>query len=676
MKLFRSWLCILSLVSPFLLAVVSPRTSLLLAQPKAIWPAQATWSIATGWANEWPTEWHTAQASKFEQIHEWKVYNGKLTLQEGDWLLRDSVRTVRPGLMECVRRWEWAGEVPLDRVTLLVQVFVPCESAKPFLPAINYYGNPSGRKIDESRVPFIGSKVGDKGFYEEHRFSMPFAAVEATDGNEAIFGAALHSQPSPIRYGQAEDQWWSLGMQYVEGGVQLALYSGAVASNRKTGLIKAKQKGFVSYPDAYCRVEPGAIIEKRFWIETFPVKSVGQGFRQPIRTSAQIFSPDELTNLPSFRDVVRRKFYDTLDRWREGEGYAGFDAFPDGGINRPWIDLGWAGQSEAAAFPLMLLGEEFQIPQADELAVKATDFIASKAVFDKRGFRIRYDYEKKVWLSRSNPLSQAQAMDNLLSAYRLAKQKGMDTAAWETFLKRAAEFHASRILQKDWMPGSTNEAFLVKPLVVASQLFEQEKWLRAARKAADHYGQRHVSMQEPYWGGTLDARCEDKEGAWAALQAFLAMYEETQEPKYLQWASHAADVVLSYVYVWDVPLPPGRLRDHDLRTRGWTSVSVQNMHLDVFGVIMAPSIWRLGELDPWYEHMAKQMIVGCGQLVDAKGVQGEQLHQTNYVQKYEPVQLKGVRGDYVEEWNVFWITAHFLNAAAQFEELGVNWRDW
>jgi len=28
-------------------------------------------------------------------------------------------------------------------------------------------------------------------------------------------------------------------------------------------------------------------------------------------------------------------------------------------------------------------------------------------------------------------------------------------------------------------------------------------------------------------------------------------------------------------------------------------------------------------------------------------------------------------GGYVEDWTVFWLTAHFLNAAARFEELGV-----
>jgi hypothetical protein len=75
--------------------------------------------------------------------------------------------------------------------------------------------------------------------------------------------------------------------------------------------------------------------------------------------------------------------------------------------------------------------------------------------------------------------------------------------------------------------------------------------------------------------------------------------------------SIACDAVLTYLVVWDSDLPPGRLLDHGFRTRGWTVVSPQNQHLDVWGAVVAP------------------------------------------------------------DTTVFWITAHFLNAAARFLELGV-----
>jgi hypothetical protein len=35
-----------------------------------------------------------------------------------------------------------------------------------------------------------------------------------------------------------------------------------------------------------------------------------------------------------------------------------------------------------------------------------------------------------------------------------------------------------------------------------------------------------------------------------------------------------------------------------------------------------------------------------------------------------------VRGDYIESWNVYWLSAHFLVAAAQFDEMGVDVLSW
>jgi uncharacterized protein YyaL (SSP411 family) len=270
-------------------------------------------------------------------------------------------------------------------------------------------------------------------------------------------------------------------------------------------------------------------------------------------------------------------------------------------------------------------------------------------------------------------------MENMLHALRVARERPeLDTSRWESFLRRAADHHASRVLDPAWRPVSTNEGFLIAPLAHASTLLRESRYLEAARKAADHYIDRHQAMAEPYWGGTLDARCEDKEGAWAAFQGFLAMHEITREARYLEAATHAADVVLSYMYVWDVPLPPGRLADHGFKTRGWTAVSVQNMHLDVYGVLCTPAFWRLGKLTgrEEYERVARLLYVACGQLLDPRGGQGEQIHQTNYAQHYDYNHLTGVRGDYVEQWNVYWISAHFLVAAAQFREMGVDVTAW
>jgi uncharacterized protein YyaL (SSP411 family) len=181
-------------------------------------------------------------------------------------------------------------------------------------------------------------------------------------------------------------------------------------------------------------------------------------------------------------------------------------------------------------------------------------------------------------------------------------------------------------------------------------------------------------MNGCYWGGTLDATCEDKEGSWAAFQGFLEMYERFKDEKYLEWAKHAMDVCLSYVVVWDIPLPAGRLADFGFKTTGWTVVSAQNQHLDAFGVLTTPEIWWMGEYlgDNRLKRLAAVMYRTCFQLTDADGSLGEQIQQTNFAQQGCLDDVRKLRGGYAERWTVFWLTAHFLNAAAQFAEMGIE----
>lgn len=660
----------------FLLAIF---LSISATQATLQFPAEGRWSVAMDWSDEWPAGWLHAEPLKTETVGEWTLFHGEIVLPGGKLLLRDAERIRPDGLREMKRRWQWTGSASLDRVTLSIRQQWQATGARPFLPGISYYDNPAGQSVDPTRIPVIGDKLGSRGFYEEHRFPMPLACWEGTDRDGLLQATALHSLPSPVIAGNLFDQWWSLGVERLaHDRVELAVLSGPVASNGNNGVIKGHKTRLFDYKGAWCSLQPGQIVEKTVYLQDPVAVRRGSGFQEAVRASLALFNMVSTDGYTPLVDILKLKMQDSVGRYHADEMFAGIDAFP--GENRPWIDLGWAGQSEAVAYPFILLGEKLGFARSDEIAQKSLDFICTSP-FTENGFSIRYDYSKHQWLDRRNPLSQGQAMNNMLNALRAARRSGdFDTSKWESFLRKACLQHANRILQEDWHPVSTNEGFLIAPLAQGSALLDLPLLAAAARKAADHYMERHLSMDEPYWGGTLDATCEDKEGAWAGLQGFLAAYDLTKDPRYLQAAGHAADVILSYMYVWDVPMPPGRLADNAFRSRGWTSVSVQNMHLDVFGVLFSPAIWQLGDLTGRddLKAIARLLIVPCGQLTDPWGSAGEQLHQTNYAQHYMPKEgdFRGVRGDYVENWNVYWITAHFLNAAAQFDEMGVDFKDW
>jgi hypothetical protein len=636
-------------------------------------PPEGLWSIATAWKQSWPADWIHGKPTEIEHIGDWTILRGKLETSAGAWRISDSYRS-EGGIVKCIRRFIWEGKATAKFVSLSVRFQCRGKGSGVCLPGILYHGNPSGAK--SGRVPVYSGESGEEAIFEEHRFPMPYASLE-WKGNIGMKGTALHSVPSPVPYGNLQDQWWSLGLIAKEQGTELVLLSGPCASNGKRSVIKASQRGFISYDNAYINVPPGAIIEKTFYLEAYPVAEKGSGFQRPTKTSLDIFSPYSLEGLPSFKEIIKAKYRLAKTRWHEDGDIAGFNKYPD----RSFFVFGWCGQTVAPGYALQVLAEELGDSKASQMAKKSLDFLAGAEFYDQ-GFYTWYDHEKQQWVRRNRPelLSQGQAMLNFANAIRIGRAKGLDVSRWERFLRRACDFHAKRILSDDWRPLSTNQAFFIAPLCKAYRLFGSDTYRQAAEKAGNVYASRHLSMDEPYWGGTLDASCEDKEGAFAALQGFLALYELTNNREYLKWAKHACDVVLTYVMVMDIDLPAGRLRDNGFKTRGWTAVSVQNMHIDVFGVLITPDIYRLGQLlgRDELKKLAILMYRSCGQLIDPYGSQGEQPHHTNYAQHGKFSQrlrrndISGIRGNYVEEWTVFWITAHFLNAAAQFKEFGVQ----
>lgn len=632
-------------------------------------PDEGLWSIATDWQNDWPGDWKHASPTKLEQSGNWQIFTGTLELPEGKFELRDAYRPEGKRI-KCIRRFEWKGEKTLQKATLSVRWKVNAQKPQAFLPGILYYGNPSGEKNGVHKVPVYHGEAGEKAIFEEHRYPMPFASFE-WNTNSNYKGATLHTKPSPVYGGNHFDQWWSLGVQSFENHSELVMLSGPITYNGKPSVAKALQQSAMPYRDTWTKIEPGTIIEKTFYIEAYDVEQKGSGFQTPLYTSMDIFKPFYVEDFPTFDEIIQDKYRFTKSRYMDTPDYAGFSMYPESHTKQ--IVMGWAGQSEAPIYALQVLEEKLSDPKITEMVQKSGDHIATSH-FGEKGFMVRYNTEKKEWYS-NDPVSEGQAMNSIALAIKYGrKNKKIDTKKWEEFLKKACDLHLKRINSSEWNPRNTAEAFYISPFLIAGELFKNKDYKNLALKIADYYANRHLSMEEPYWGGTLDATCEDKEGAWGAFQGFMTAYEYTNNKKYLKYAKHAGDAVLSFSVVWDIPFNAGRLADHGLKTRGWTNVSAQNQHLDVYGVLETPMLYKLGEYtnNEQLKRFAITMYRSCGQMIDPFGSQGEQLQQTNFAQHGDMSNVYKLRGGYSESWTVYWITAHFLHAAAQFVEMGVD----
>lgn len=633
-------------------------------------PLDGLWSIATAWDNSWPSQWHHANPTVIEQSGEWQILKGELRLTKGTFKIRDAYRKEKNGLVKCVRRFQWTGSADIDSITLSVRWNVAGAGLQAFLPGILYYGNPSGAKNTPDCVVRYSGKEDEMAIFEDHRYPMPFACLESAGAEK--FGAVLHTVPSQLRDAKLFDHWWSMGVAAHADYSELVLLSGPITYNNQKSVAKSQQCGSMKYDNTFIKMSPGMVIEKSFYLDAFPITKQGIAFQKPLYDAINLYKPFYTEDLPTYKEILDSKLLLTKARWTEGKEYAGFNMY-DRPLS-PEIVMGWCGQADSPGYALQNLKAFFNNdPKIDPMVQQSLDFLSSCPV-DAKGFPVVYSVNDKKW-SQTDPVSDGQGMYNIAKAIEAArKNKRYDAHKWEIFLKKACDSAAARILKSDWSPRSTAEGFYVAPLAIASKLFSTDVYRKAAIKAADYYANRHISMKEPYWGGTLDASGEDKEGAWAAFQAFLSVYDLTKDTKYLSYAKHACDVCLSYVVVWDIPLTPGRMADHMFKTRGWTVVSPQNQHIDIFGVFFAPEVYRMGILlrNENLKRLAKVMFLTCGQLTDPYGSQGEQLQHTNFAQAGDMSNVFRLRGGYSEHWTVFWITAHFLNAAARFEEMGVR----
>jgi len=192
---------------------------------------------------------------------------------------------------------------------------------------------------------------------------------------------------------------------------------------------------------------------------------------------------------------------------------------------------------------------------------------------------------------------QSEGVYAILLYLKYEKQHGRRHPEWEARIKAildgfvklqkadgsfARKYHDNGT-DVDGTGGSTPSS--TSALVMGYRYFGKKQYLEAARRTVD-YLELNIISKSDYFSSTLDANCEDKEAAIAAVTAtyYLAAVTKGKErQRYINLCEKAAYFALSWYYMWDVPFAQGQmLGELGLKTRGWSNVSVENNHIDVF----------------------------------------------------------------------------------------------
>lgn len=627
-----------------------------LAQMQPVFPIALEWNQST---LAWQTVPPDADTLFFdEESHQVKLHTAGVP-QAWPWKVTD-LYSFRGQAIRVFRRWEHYGP-SAPEVTLRAGFHVPWGSdPRIVLPGIIYNDNPHAA-ADLPHLPLRPSSIG---LYEEHRFPIPCVSLETTLADRR-WNLALISRPSRLRYGAYEDQWWSLGGWGDEEGFEFALLSGRVGSNGRWDIVYGHPLGWDSYPNAYLIVPPEGFVEKTFYIQLAEVSRPGYGFTAPVWFFYRLAAPTVQPAL-SPEKFLEAKIHYARSLWREDGTVAGFHA----GI-RNQFSYGWTGQGLRLATLFLSEGCHRNDSEMQRQAFAAMDFFVRHA-YDPEAqlLRCTYDLDTGTWLGGTER-DYGDVLASLADGIDITERQGFLNDEWLDFLRDRGD-EVDSTYPPNWNPRHTTPAYLIAPLAKLFAFTREERYLEAARRLAQKFYVAHTAtLTEPYWGGTPESPCEDKEAGAGFFQGTMALWRVTGEDQHLSWATRAAEWLLTFIYLWDTGFRRGSECYGRLRTTGWTSASVQNHYLHVWGGFLARDLYDLSLAigDERWTHIACMLAEAITQGVatpqdkwgyQIEGDQAEQFFQTNYYQG--PFSPESWRGG-VNRRNPSWICAAGLMAA-------------
>jgi hypothetical protein len=224
---------------------------------------------------------------------------------------------------------------------------------------------------------------------------------------------------------------------------------------------------------------------------------------------------------------------------------------------------------------------------------------------------------------------------------------------------------------KEGTTGVTSYA-AVPLLVRMSEETGDKKYLNAAKRAADYiwinFGSKCVFL-----GATGTPTVADKESGMLSMEAFLALYENTKEKKWLQYAKTAGDYTESWIWIWNVPMPIGA-KYEDLGWKpGVPTIGVNGIGSNDIGGVDQYLDWAVPTYAKLYKytkdkhyydvarillHGTKAMLALPGRTYDLKGPGWQQEHW----------RMGPIRGIGAHRTWLPWISVNHLHGITGLEE--------
>ncbi|HWC60923.1 MAG TPA: hypothetical protein VHC44_14600, partial [Verrucomicrobiae bacterium] len=230
----------------------------------------------------------------------------------------------------------------------------------------------------------------------------------------------------------------------------------------------------------------------------------------------------------------------------------------------------------------------------------------------------------------------------LIRAFRRERALGRPHPEWFNWVKNYVDWlvqqqRADGSFPRRWKPGSseveeptaTASYCPVPLLVLMADETGDAKYQQAAVRAAEcvwkNWGSRGLFI-----GGAIDnPNITDKEAGMLSMEAFLSLYDATNDRKWLNRAEAAATFAESWIWIWNVPMPVDA-EDSQLHwKKGVPALGFQGITAAVAGSVdeyldwAVPSYAKLYKLtkDPHYLEVARVLLHDTKSMVALPGRQ-------------------------------------------------------
>lgn len=345
-------------------------------------------------------------------------------------------------------------------------------------------------------------------------------------------------------------------------------------------------------------------------------------------------------------------------------------------------EFGWCGQNGMYARLMLRRGAETGDGELTAIGCGVLDAFSHEAVGKTGLIRAHYGSVLSGGTAVEDTCNLGFAVREFAAAWAFMKERGEEHPAWITAARSVADFLLANWSDehgfgKSWNvdtgecvnPDGTIGAYLIPGLTELYRVTGEPCYLDAARRACRFYRDRDLAAFR-CTAGALDTWCIDKESSAPLIAGAMELYDIDETTEWLDCAKMAAWYFCSWMFHHDtVNLPGTDFETFGYRTIGGSTVSAQHHHIDLYGALIVPYLFRLGEASGDGRFTKRASLLWANAVQNIAPAEGCVIHgryrrpgAQNEAYFHCHWQAKGDPGEF-NEWLVAWPGAFCWNTA-------------